>query len=308
MYKVIWFDDEHETLEEIIENSLLADIELIGYSNAEEGLSVLLDDPLRFDAVLLDGMFLKSENQQTELKDDAFGEVAKALSNLKAQGVVLPWFIYSGQPNFVKDKNKLVDLFKEEAFANGKVFDKSEDKDFVELCNKIKEAADAQPHTQVRLQNIESFEVFELGIIDKQYEQLLLEILVSNHNNDFKKKNINVQRDLLEAIWKALHFNIPCVPEAFFDARLNHKPNHEWCTLYFEGRNVNTNLGQFRVDKNIPKHIGGAFRVLKESVNELSHLNDNQIIKTPLLTNTYLLNSILEWLSSFIKDEYPNYI
>lgn len=308
MYKVIWFDDEHETLEEIIENCLLSDIELIGYSNAEEGLNDLLNDPLRYDAVLLDGMFLKSENQQTQIKDDAFGEVAKVLSNLKAKGTVLPWFIYSGQPNFVKDKNKLVDLFKEEAFANGKVFDKNEDNDFKELCTKIKEAADTQPHTQVRLHNFEAFEVFELGIIDQQYEQLLLEILVSNYNNDFKKKNINVQRDLLEAIWKALHFNIPCIPEAFFDTIKNNKPNHEWCTLFFEGRNVNTNLGQFSVDKQIPKQIAGAFRVLKESVNELSHLSDDIVIKTPLITNTYLLITILEWLPNLIKKEYANYI
>lgn len=309
MYKVLWFDDEHKTLEDIIENCLLLDIELIGYSNAQDGLEVLLNDPQRFDAILLDGMFLKSETQQTEVKDDAFGEVAKALSNLKAQGVILPWFIYSGQPNFVKDQNKLLELFKEEASAGGKVFDKNDDKDFTELCTQIKIAADQQPHTQVRLQNINAFEVFKLGIIDAKYEHLLSEMLIANLKGDFQKKNINVQRDLLEAIWKGLHFKIPCIPEVFFDTRLNHKPNHEWCTLYFEAKTVNIpNSEPQKVPKYIPKQIGGAFRVLKESVNELSHLNDNTIIKTPLLTNSYLLISILEWLSNFTKEEYPNYI
>jgi hypothetical protein len=308
MYKVLWFDDEHETLEDIKEDCLLEDIQLIGYSNAKDGLKALKEDIYRFDAVLLDGMFFNDNNQTGDPSDSAFGKVAIDLSNLKAQGIVLPWFVYSGQKNFVKDKNKMIELLTSNAFADGKVFDKNEDKDFTDLYSKIKAAANAQTHTEVRLNNIEAFEVFQLNIIEKKHEKLLLDILVSNHDDDFKKKNIIVQRDLLEAIWKALHFNIPCIPEAFFDSTKNNKPNHEWCTLFFEGRNVNTNSGQFRIDKHIPKQISGTFRVLKESVNELSHLSDNTIIKIPMLTNTYLLITLLIWLSSFVKKHYPNYI
>lgn len=309
MYKVLWFDDEHETLEDIKDDCIVEDVNLFGFANADEGLDVLLDNPKHYDAVLLDGLFLKSpENAGGDVSEEAFGKVAKALLTLKAQGVILPWFIYSGQKSFVKDNNTLVNVFKDEAFANGKVFDKNDDNDLKELCNKIKEAADQQPITRARQEFSEAFESFEIGILERKHEHLLLDILVSYNEGDFRKKNVNVQRDLLEAIWKSLHFTVPCIPESFFDERLNNKPNQEWCTQFFENRAVRNNNGEHRINYKVSKGIGSAIRGLKESVNELSHLNDNEIVKLPFTTNTHLLINILVWLPKYVKENYPNYI
>ena len=154
----------------------------------------------------------------------------------------------------------------------------------------------------------ESFYPFELGIIDRKHEHLLLNILVNHFDKDYSKKNINVQRDLLEAIWQSLHFNIPCIPESFFDFRINNKPNHEWCTLFFENRLVRNNFGEHRIEKHVPKIIGSAFRGLKESVNALAHLGDEEFVKFPYLSNMYLLINILVWLPDYVKSNYPNYI
>ncbi|MGP1994082.1 hypothetical protein D9V96_019525 [Zobellia laminariae] len=309
MYKVIWFEDEHETLEDIKDDCLVQDIRLIGFENAVEGLEVLLENPKQFDAVLLDGLFFKSsKNTGDDVSEEAFGSVAKALLTLKAQGVLLPWFIYSGQKSFVKDNNTLVNIFKEEAFASGKVFDKSNDKDLLELCIAIKEAANEQPITRVRQEFSEAFQPFEIGILERKHEHLLLDILVNYNEGDFRKKNINVQRDLLEAIWKSLHFTIPCIPESFFDERLNNKPNHEWCTMFFENRFVINTKGEHKINNNVSKGIGSTFRGLKESVNELSHLSDNEIVKLPYTTNTFLILQLLEWLPQFVESNYSNYI
>jgi len=309
MYKVLWFDDEHETLEDIKEDCLVKDVKLLGFINADDGLEVLLDNPKQFDAVLLDGLFLKSSEQSgDDVSEEAFGKVAKALVTLKAQGIILPWFIYSGQKSFVKDNNTLVNVFKDESFASGKVFDKNNDKDLNELCDKIKEAASQQPFTKARQEYPEAFKPFEIGILESKHEHLLLDILISNYEGDFRKKNVNVQRDLLEAIWKSLHFNVPCIPGSFFDNRLNNKPNHEWCTLFFENRPVRTNDGEHRINNNVSRGIGSAFRGLKESVNELSHLSDDEIVKLPFITNTHLLITILVWLPEYVNQNYPNYI
>lgn len=309
MYKVLWFEDEHETLEDIKDDFKVQDINLYGFANAENGLEVLLDNPKHYDAVLLDGLFFKSSKDSgSDVSEEAFGNVAKALLTLKAQGIVLPWFIYSGQKSFVKDNNTLVNVFKDESYASGKVFDKNNDKDLIELCSKIKEAADKQPITRVRQEFSEAFQAFELGILEKRHEHLLLDILVSYHEGDFRKKNVNVQRDLLEAIWKSLHFTLPCIPESFFDARLNNKPNQEWCTLFFENRPVRNDDGSHRISNNVSKGIGSAFRGLKESVNELSHLNDNEVVKLAFTTNTHLLITILVWLPEFAQENYSNYI
>jgi hypothetical protein len=104
MYKVLWFDDECTTLEDIVEDCLLNDIQLVGFSNAKEGLKTLNKDHYRFDAILLDGMFFNDAKQKGDPDESAFGEVAIALGQLEAKGIVLPWFIYSGQKNFVKEK------------------------------------------------------------------------------------------------------------------------------------------------------------------------------------------------------------
>ena len=57
-----------------------------------------------------------------------------------AQNKILPWFIYSGQKSFVKDKNVLVDVLKDSSFANGKIFDKSKDEDFIEQSRIVNKA------------------------------------------------------------------------------------------------------------------------------------------------------------------------
>lgn len=154
----------------------------------------------------------------------------------------------------------------------------------------------------------EAFKPFEIGILESKHEHLLLDVLVSIAEGDFRKKNINVQRDLLEAIWKSLHFTIPCIPESFFDERLKNKPNHEWCALFFENKSVRNPGGEYRIKHHISKRIGSAFRGLRESVNELSHLHDEELVKLPLTTNMHLLITILVWLPKFVKKNYPNYI
>ena len=142
-YKVIWFDDQHQEFEIDKLYARSKDIQLIGYTNAMEGIPELRDNHNEYDAVILDGKFFKTADQKgTNIDETAFGEVAKILCELKAQNKILPWFIYSGQKSFVKDKNVLVDVFKDSSFANGKIFSKSKDGDFIELISEIKKAAD----------------------------------------------------------------------------------------------------------------------------------------------------------------------
>lgn len=177
IYKVIWFDDEHQKFQSIKDEALLEDVRLIGYSNAKEGIPELKDNYKEYDAVVLDGLFFKnSDHQGTDIDDSAFGEVAKVLSELRAQNKILPWFIYSGQKSFVKDKNSFVELFKDTSFANGKVFDKNKDDDFKELLSEIKKAADNNPERKIKVNNPEIFTIFEEGILSVEIETQLLSI------------------------------------------------------------------------------------------------------------------------------------
>lgn len=179
-YKVIWFDDQHKEFEIDKENALVENIQLIGYSNAKEGIPELRNNYKDYDAVILDGLFFaSSEHTGTDIDQTAFGEVAKVLSDLKAQNKILPWFIYSGQKSFVKDKNVLVDVLKDSSFANGKIFDKNKDEDFIELLSEIKKAADRNPERKIKVSNPEIFSIFEEGILPVEIETQILSVFLN---------------------------------------------------------------------------------------------------------------------------------
>lgn len=203
-YKVIWFDDQHEEFEIDKENAFAENIQLIGYSNAKEGIPELRDNYKDYDAVILDGLFFtSSEHTGTDIDQTAFGEVAKVLSDLKAQNKILPWFIYSGQKSFVKDKNVLVDVLKDSSFANGKIFDKSKDEDFIELLNEIKKAADSNPERKIKIKNPEIFSIFEEGILTDEVESQLMSL--------FKKPYYDDRAEL-----KAILTNIRSIQESVY--------------------------------------------------------------------------------------------
>lgn len=196
MYKILWFDDEHETLEDIKENCLLEDIQLIGFSNAKDGIKAINEDHSRFDGILLDGMFFNTPEQSGDPNDSAFGEVAITLSNLKAQGVILPWFVYSGQKNFVKERSSIIEYLTTQAYAKGKVFDKNKDEDFVELCSEIKKAANSLAVTKARHNNPKLMEIFELGYLPEVVENNVLDLLIAplpSSNSELKNILTNIR-------------------------------------------------------------------------------------------------------------------
>jgi hypothetical protein len=204
IYKVIWFDDEHEKFQPIKDEALLNDVKLIGYSSSEEGVPELRENYKDYDAVILDGLFFKIANHTgTDIDQTAFGEVAKVLSDLKAQNKILPWFIFSGQSSFVKDKNVLVDVLRDTSFANGKVFDKNKDEDFTDLLDEIKIAADSNPERIIKVENPEIFSIFEEGVLPVEIETQLLSI--------FKKPFYNDKAEL-----KAILANIRSIQESIF--------------------------------------------------------------------------------------------
>ncbi|RZJ34736.1 MAG: response regulator [Flavobacterium sp.] len=178
-YKVLWFDDQHQTLEMIKDTARQANVQLVGYTNSMEGIFELLNNHKDYDSVILDGLFYNSpDHSGTAIDQSAFGEVAKVLSDLKAKNIIMPWFIYSGITSFVKDKNVLVDVLKDNTFANGKVFDKTNENDFIELLNEIKIAADKNPERIIKISHPQIFSIFENGLLPFDVEEQVLNILL----------------------------------------------------------------------------------------------------------------------------------
>ena len=171
---------------------------------------------------------------------------------------------------------------------------------FEHIIAKVKNA----PDFKLRNDYSSSFRIFDDEIIDKKYIHCFMELLICIKEKNYKKKNLTIQRDLLEAIYLGLIQNIEFIPEEFINAK--GKPNQEWCTMYIEGRKViqrPTDVGFELNNRNfIPQNYKSIFRKLKESTNQYSHVDENEFLKYPFLTNTFGLLELIDWLPGFIDE------
>lgn len=198
-YKVIWFDDEHETLEALIDEALAQNVSLFGFSNSEDGLVELTKNIAFYDAVIVDGLFYKKKLQNGDaVNDDALFNVARTLDKLEAIKKI-PWFIFSGQDSFTKERNRIAEEYK-----NNKVYDKNNDSEIEQLWLDIKSEADKQIDTQIRHKYQNVFDVCVDNYIGVHVAKDFL-YLLNEDNHEFGDKLFNILRKIIEDIFLAFH-------------------------------------------------------------------------------------------------------
>lgn len=171
-YRVIWFDDEHASLDIIREKAFLNDIDLIGFSNAKEGIEELIQNLKDYDAAIIDGLFFQNAEQSgTPTSDKALLDVAMQIEKL-SYIKKLPWFILSGQVGFTKEKNRYADGFKDNV-----VYDKLNNENLSKLWSDIKVESEKQIETQIRFQYSRVFDVCNEKYIGQSAAFDLLEVL-----------------------------------------------------------------------------------------------------------------------------------
>lgn len=294
--KVLIVDDKEDYCVSLSGAARHNNILLIYALDWETGFE-LLKNSSDFEFVILDGKGKIEADQETEKDNFVIRAITDILNYNNKKKLHIPICVNTG----------FMDRF-ETLEGNVKIFEKN-DKDRESMFEYIIEEVKKSEYRTLRAQFPTAFKPFDVGIIDISHKALLLEILKAYNNEDFQKKNINVQRDLLEAIFKSLHVNIPCIPESFFDQLRNYKPDLEKCTQFFEGRNTkDSQNNNHQIGKVIPKDISAAIRKIKESSSRYSHLADEHIVKMPFITNTGLLIELLEWLPIFVDEHYSMYI
>lgn len=294
--KVLLVDDKEDYCKSLSGPARYKNIQIVYNLDWETGFEALKNDP-KIEFVILDGKGKIEADQETE-KDNFVMRAMKDIdtySNEKSKNI--PYCVNTG---FMERFEALED--------NVKIFEKNnEDRD--QMFEFILSEVEKSEYRTIRMQFDEPFKPFDIGIIDNVHEHLLVDILKAYNYKDYRKINLNLQRDLFEAIFKSLNNPIPCIPNSFFDETRNNKPNQEWCTIFFEGRPTRDNLRtEHRINKVIPKDIYTTIRRLKESVNQYSHLSDEVILKAQFLSNTFLLLELLEWIPKFVDEHYKNFI
>jgi hypothetical protein len=200
-YRVIWFDDEHASLNIIREKAFLNDIELVGFDNAKQGIEELERNIKSYDAALIDGLFfLSSDESGTPSSDKALFNVAMTLEKL-ASFKKLPWFILSGQTSFTKGKNRFADVWKD-----NEVYDKLNDDQLMKLWTDIKSESEKQIETQIRFKYRKVFAVCTAKYIGDDAQNILLEVLkeIENPALNFDDELYFTQlRMILESMFRA---------------------------------------------------------------------------------------------------------
>ncbi|RCW93622.1 hypothetical protein [Winogradskyella arenosi] len=287
--RILLVDDKKDYCESLSGVARHNNIQLEYKLDWETGFELLRNDPT-IEFVILDGKGKIEADQEVE-KDNFALRAIKDLDAYAMQiGKHIPYCVNTG----------FIDRF--ESFeGNVQIYEKK-DEDRDKMFTYIAQEIAKSDYRTARLKYEEPFRAFDKGIVSNTYEHLLVKIIQAYEAKDFRKRNINVQRDLLEAIYIGLNNPIPCIPNGLF--KDDGKPNHEWCTRFMEDRETNGN----KLNKAIPQDIKSAFRKLKESTNRYSHIDDNEILKAPFSSNKFLLIEILEWLPIFVENNYKNYL
>jgi len=295
-YNILWIDDDYKTQEDFISFAEQLKIDVTPFESHEEGMISLDSKPNFYHAVILDAKVKKG-------KDDTKTGVAGLAASRDLliemnKDIYLPYFIYTGQPDYMENE-----MFSQ---SYGEFYTKGDDNE--KLIRDILESCQKQPEIQARKSHPEIFLSFDKNILPQSSKKLLIDIVQNIENKNYAKKNLTTQRDLVEAILKSLNA-ITCIPDSFFSDSMNNKPNLELCVMFLEDRDTRDGNGKIhKLNKNINKSIKAAFRKVKESTNEFSHLKDEDVVKYPFISNTFLLFEILIWLPEFAETHYKNYI
>ena len=304
VYNVLWFDDEHDTLEAIAEKAIGNDVELLGVKNAEEGLEILKTRRNEFDAVLVDGKFYENALDQSNkvISDQAFGKVAFHLQSESDKGNYMPWFILSGKPSFSKEKHPMVTLLGKSAFGDGKVFDKNLDEED-ELFTQMKKAINESDQFKVKQKYKKILDLIDDSYLGKSEEERL-NIIVSNLEkieDDYSTKDLFTPiRKIIERIMDRLR-EIGSIPGDL--TNLNAASRFIAATEH----------GYTYHSIVLNPTLIFLFKSLLEVSNDATHINSKLQLKVDehlLESNTsylykasvFQLFEILEWFKNFIDN------
>lgn len=203
-YKIVWIDDEYQTLESVALSFEENDILYLPFDNAEEAIKYIGQYQNDIDALVVDGNFLLKKNDDNiDNTGKAFHKILEHLTKIQYRKEI-PYFVLSGQINFTSGR---VDVLKLNDVA--KVYDKLKPEDLDQMCKDI-------------IQSVES--TGERQAINKHKEVLLLaddEYLGERIKEPLVRLCIDLNKDHFDGGVKDLFTPIRKIIEFLFQ-KLNH--------------------------------------------------------------------------------------
>ena len=301
-YKVLWFDDEFDSLDLIKENGKLNGIQLYGFDNAKEGIDELSQRIEEYDAVIVDGKFYEKPGQTGDaLGDQALFNVGITLESLQNRRKI-PWFILSGQISFTKEKNRYADGFK-----NNKVYDKTIESDILELWKDIKFEADQQVETQIRHKYQRVFDVCTEKYIGEEAARKLInaiKIVESDTETSDTEDFFNSVRKVIEKLF--IGFNkIGVLPDEILNNSGWLNNSSKFLCNTHQSYKLNQEILHPAVSFNL-RHIMQIIQDASHNEGVLTLRIDEHVrnLSTPYLYKSIVLQllDIILWFKSFSDD------
>ena len=309
-FNVLWFDDKFEEYELDKDYALDKGIELVGFTNAEDGLEELNKSYLDYDAIIVDGLFYSNDMERGDPKASAYVKVANTLRELKAKGIVLPWFTYSGQKRFVKDNRDFIENLIDKDFGDGKIYDKNKIDDFENLCNDLIQTANNIGNTVLRNKYPDVFEVCTEEYLGLKLRAKLLQILksIEEHNGNPSTEDLfNPLRKIIETVFNKMS-ELNLLPPDIIN-------NNGWIT---GSRLFMSNIhSDYKHEKEfIPALIAHTFHRVLDIIQDASHNEGDLKFKVDHYVSTnkstyiyqscvYQILEIIVWFKK-LKDAYSD--
>jgi FixJ family two-component response regulator len=192
--RVLWIDDDFKIQLDVIGHAEQDGIDLIPFESHEEGIDALMKDLAGFHAVILDAKVKRSKGD-TKTGLDGLRASRDKLIELNNQGYYIPYFIYTGQPDYMDE-----DWFKE---SYGDFYIKG--KDNQKLLDDIKEAVEKKDEYLIQKDYYPFFEVLQKHF-DSETKELFTKILIGIKKNDLEYLLYFIQlRKILEKSFRILN-------------------------------------------------------------------------------------------------------
>jgi hypothetical protein len=295
--KILWIDDEYETLLDVKNQAKLAGFMLVPFRSLNAGMEELETNFTDYQAVLLDAKFYENENDvaATESTDNAFRAKERILKLSGKKEFEI--FVLSGQ---AKDPEAIDGSF-HKSFSN--FYRKGNSADNDQLWKDIAAAVDRQPVVQLRRKYHSAFAVCTEEYISYDVEPILIDLLTDHEKNKLTVDHLNVIRKILEKLGVAINgYNL--VP-----SQLN---SLNTIARFLRGDWANNGRGtpSFRLQRDqFPLEVGKMLSSLVETTQVGSHplYLDAHIreMKTDywLQASVYQLLAILEWFKPFVDSD-----
>lgn len=300
--KVLWIDDDYKKQLDVIGDAEQDGINIIPFESHEEGIEALTSNLNGYHAVILDAKVKK-------LKDDTVTSLAglaasrDRLIEINNQGVYLPYFIFTGQPDYMDSE-----MFSQ---SYGEYFIKG--KDNQKLFNSIKEQVQNKEEYIVQSEYKKVFEICE-KYFNSETKKCITQVLCSikKPNSIFDDELYFTQiRKILESLFRVANkkglLHDKCIPDG--------KVNLTESSLFLAGEPTKY-FGIKCSTKHFPKLIADNVKSIIHTTGAASHTVeaesknniDLQEYRTQIKTS-YLLYSlvfqlldIIIWFDEYLKE------